>query len=54
MERATLYQDDLTQERASTPQQREENAHVIALDPDSDDLDDDDDEDDDESEDLDD
>jgi hypothetical protein len=34
MERTTLYEDDLTEERQPTPVQREENAHSVALDPD--------------------
>ena len=47
MERKTLFEDDLTEERAATPVQREENEHSLALDPDvEDDEDDDDDEDD--------
>jgi hypothetical protein len=54
MERTTLYEDDLTQERLPTPSQREEAAHDLALDPDADDEEDEDDEDDDDDEDLDD
>jgi hypothetical protein len=56
MERTTLYEDDLTEQRLPTPAQREEQAHSLALDPDVDDVveddDDDDDDDDDEDEDL--
>ena len=51
MERTTLYEDDLTEERDATPVQREESAETLALDPDVDDDDadaDDDEEDDDE------
>ncbi|MGD0475351.1 MAG: hypothetical protein ABSB70_19360 [Candidatus Velthaea sp.] len=54
MERTTLYEDDLTEERSSTPVEREEVQHTLALDPDIDPGDDDDDEDDEEDEDLDD
>jgi hypothetical protein len=55
MERTTLYEDDLTEERDSSPVAREEQAHTMQLDPDIDDDDDDDEDDeDDESEDLDD
>jgi hypothetical protein len=51
MERTTLYQDDLTEERMPTPAEREEHEHLVSLDPDvvddgDDDADDDDDEDD--------
>jgi len=59
MERTSLYEDDLTEERNPTPVQREENAHSIALDPDVVDTadpveedDEDEDEDDDDDEDL--
>jgi hypothetical protein len=45
MERTTLYEDDLTEERSSTPVEREENQHALALDPDIDAGEDDDDED---------
>ncbi len=55
MERTTLYEDDLTEERMSTPVQREEDAESLALDPDVLDEEDEDDEDlEDEDEDLDD
>jgi hypothetical protein len=55
MERTTLYEDDLTEERSSTPVEREETGHTLALDPDIDaDEDDDDDDEDDDDEDLDD
>jgi hypothetical protein len=56
MERTTLYENDLTEERSATPVEREEAQHTLALDPDvaADDDDDDEEEDDDESEDLDD
>ncbi len=55
MERTTLYEDDLTEERTTSPVQREQTAHSLALDPDIDDDDDDDDDDeDDDDEDLDD
>jgi hypothetical protein len=56
MERTTLYEDDLTEERSRTPVEREETEHTIALDPgvDDDDDDDEDETDDDEDEDLDD
>ena len=51
MERTTLYEDDLTEERQPTPVQREENEHTVALDPDVLDADEDDaDEDDEEGE----
>ncbi len=53
MERTTLYEDDLTEERTSAPAEREENAHTLALDPDLEDDDDDDDDDEDDDEDLD-
>ncbi len=46
MERSTLYEDDLTDERMPTPVEREESAHATTLDPDVDDDDDDDEEDD--------
>lgn len=56
MERTTVYQDDLTEERMRTPIEREETEHTLALDPDVADVDDDDDDDeeddDDEDEDL--
>jgi hypothetical protein len=59
MERTTLYEDDLTEERSSTPAEREELGHTLALDPDvdadeDDDTaeDDDDDDEEDEDEDL--
>jgi hypothetical protein len=51
MERTTLYEDDLTEERLPSPTQREETAHGLALDPDVDDDDDDDDDDEDEDDD---
>jgi hypothetical protein len=56
MERTTLYEDDLTEERMSTPVQREAVAESLALDPDVlDEEDEDEDEDfEDEDEDLDD
>ncbi len=55
MERTSLYQNDLTEERLPTPAQRDDVEHTLALDPDVDaDADEDDDEDDDEAEDLDD
>jgi hypothetical protein len=60
MERTTLYQDDLTEERSSTPVEREDNQYDLALDPvdaeddDVEDEDEDDAEDEDEDEDLDD
>jgi hypothetical protein len=56
MERTTLFESDLTEDRLPGPLEREENAHRVALDPDVD-ADDDDEEldaDDDEDEDLDD
>ncbi len=51
MERTALYEDDLTEERTSSPVEREEIAHSLALDPDIDDDDDEDDDDDDDDED---
>jgi hypothetical protein len=33
MERTTLYENDLTEERSSTPVEREENQYDLALDP---------------------
>lgn len=53
MERTTLYEDDLTEERDATPVQREEAAESLALDPDTDDEDDEEDDEADEDEDLD-
>jgi hypothetical protein len=51
MESRLLYEDDLTEERDATPEQRDNVAHTLALDPDEpadDDSYDDDDDDDDE------
>jgi hypothetical protein len=45
MERTTLFQDDLTEERMRTPIEREETEHTLALDPDVEDVEADDDED---------
>ena len=42
MERSTLYEADLTEERMATPIQREQNEHTLRLDPDVQDADDDD------------
>jgi hypothetical protein len=51
MERTTLYEDDLTEERSATPVEREESQYDLALDPGEDDDDDDDDDEEDEDED---
>jgi hypothetical protein len=53
MERTTLFENDLTEERSADPVTREDQAHLLALDPDVE-ADDDDEDDDAESEDLDD
>jgi hypothetical protein len=53
MERRDLYEDDLTEEREPTPEQRDEVAHTLKGDPDVDSADDEPVEDDDEDEDLD-
>jgi hypothetical protein len=53
MESPLLYEDDLTEERDATPEQRENVAHTLALDPDEPADDDDDSYDDDDDEDLD-
>jgi hypothetical protein len=59
MERTILYEDDPTEERLPTPDQREQNERALALDPDvtldeDEEDEDEDEEDDEESEDLDD
>jgi hypothetical protein len=59
MERTTLYEDDLTEERSATPVEREDAQYDLALDPvededEDEDEDDDEDGDEDEDEDLDD
>ncbi len=54
MESTDLYQDDLTEERQSTPAQRDDVAHTLTLDPDVLDSVDEDQADEDEDEDLDD